>query len=51
MSTQRSLAYLVERAKSTLVASTGQDNPAINAIACAIAGISYGQYGYQDQLL
>ncbi len=50
MSTQRSLAYLVERAKSTLVASTGQDNPAINAIACAIAGISYGQYGYQDQL-
>ncbi|RYU50027.1 baseplate J/gp47 family protein [Aliivibrio finisterrensis] len=50
MSTQRSLATLVERAKSTLVAKTGQNNPAIDAIACAIAGVSYGQYGYQDQL-
>lgn len=50
MSTQRSLASLVERAKSTLIASTGQNNPAIDAIACAIAGVSYGQYGYQDQL-
>ena len=50
MSTQRSLASLVERAKSTLVAKTGQNNPAIDAIACAIAGVSYGQYGYQDQL-
>lgn len=50
MSTQRSLVALVERAKSTLVAKTGQNNPAIDAIACAIAGVSYGQYGYQDQL-
>lgn len=50
MSTQRSLATLIERAKSTLVAKTGQNNPAIDAIACAIAGVSYGQYGYQDQL-
>ena len=50
MSTQRSLVSLVERAKSTLVAKTGQNNPAIDAIACAIAGVSYGQYGYQDQL-
>ncbi|MEC4728166.1 baseplate J/gp47 family protein [Shewanella sp. D64] len=50
MSTQRSLSALVERAKSTLIAKTGQHNPAIDAIACAIAGVSYGQYGYQDQL-
>lgn len=50
MSTQRSLNELITRAKSTLVAQTGQDTPAINAIACAIAGVSYGQYGYQDQL-
>ena len=50
MSAQRSLSSLVERAKSTLVAKTGQNNPAIDAIACAIAGVSYGQYGYQDQL-
>ena len=50
MSTQRSLAALVERARSTLIASTGQYNPAIDAVACAIAGVSYGQYGYQDQL-
>lgn len=50
MSTQRSLAALVERAKSTLIAKTGQNNPAIDAIACAIAGVSYGQYGYQDLL-
>ncbi|OCH17003.1 baseplate J/gp47 family protein [Aliivibrio logei] len=50
MSAQRSLISLVERAKSTLVAKTGQNNPAIDAIACAIAGVSYGQYGYQDQL-
>ena len=50
MSVQRSLVSLVERAKSTLVAKTGQNNPAIDAIACAIAGVSYGQYGYQDQL-
>ncbi|MGR6834746.1 baseplate J/gp47 family protein [Aliivibrio wodanis] len=50
MSTQRSLVSLVERAKSTLVSKIGQNNPAIDAIACAIAGVSYGQYGYQDQL-
>lgn len=50
MSTQRSLASLIERATSTLIAKTGQRNPAIDAIACAIAGVSYGQYGYQDQL-
>ncbi|WP_375751586.1 baseplate J/gp47 family protein [Vibrio sp. HN007] len=50
MSTQRSLQELIDRAQSTLIAKTGQNNPAINAIACAIAGVSYGQYGYQDQL-
>ncbi|WED23502.1 baseplate J/gp47 family protein [Vibrio sp. JC009] len=50
MSTQRSLQELLDRAKSTLIDKTGQNNPAIDAIASAIAGISYGQYGYQDQL-
>ncbi|MUH95211.1 hypothetical protein GNP63_01420 [Aliivibrio fischeri] len=50
MSTQRSLQSLIDRATATLIAKTGQHNPAIDAIACAIAGVSYGQYGYQDQL-
>ncbi|MBD1572071.1 hypothetical protein HC725_02100 [Vibrio sp. S17_S38] len=50
MSTQRSLQALINRATSTLITTTGQNNPAIHAIACAIAGVSYGQYGYQDQL-
>ncbi|MUK93740.1 hypothetical protein GNP80_15015 [Aliivibrio fischeri] len=50
MSTQRSLPSLIDRATATLTAKTGQHNPAIDAIACAIAGVSYGQYGYQDQL-
>lgn len=50
MSTQRSLQELIDRAKSILIAKTGQNNPAIDAIACAIAGVSYGQYGYQDLL-
>lgn len=50
MSTQISLQELVDRAQATLVAQTGQNNPAIKAIASAIAGVSYGQYGYQDML-
>jgi len=50
MSTQRSLQELLDRAKATLIAKTGENNPAIDAIASAIAGVSYGQYGYQDQL-
>ncbi|MGL6026799.1 MAG: baseplate J/gp47 family protein [Vibrio sp.] len=50
MSTQISLEALINRAKSTLIAKTGQNNPAIDALACAIAGVSYGQYGYQDML-
>ncbi|GEK15207.1 baseplate J/gp47 family protein [Aliivibrio fischeri] len=50
MSTQRSLSALIDRATAILIAKTGQHNPAIDAIACAIAGVSYGQYGYQDQL-
>lgn len=50
MSTQVSLQSLIERAKATLIAETGQNSPAIHAIASAIAGVSYGQYGYQDLL-
>lgn len=50
MSTQRSLQALIDRAHATLIAKTGQNNPAIKALACAIAGMSYGQYGYQDML-
>lgn len=50
MSTQISLETLINRAKATLIAKTGQNNPAIDALACAIAGVSYGQYGYQDLL-
>ncbi len=50
MSTQRSLQELTERAQSILNTHTGQHNPAINALASTIAGISYGQYGYQDLL-
>lgn len=50
MSTQVSLQSLIDRAKATLIAETGQNNPAIHAIAAAIAGVSYGQYGYQDLL-
>ena len=51
MSTQRSLSALIDRAKSILSAKTGQSNPAIDSIACAIAAVSYGQYSYQDQLV
>ncbi|WP_418114381.1 baseplate J/gp47 family protein [Vibrio scophthalmi] len=50
MSNKPSLQQLIDRAKSTMIAQTRQNNPAINAIACAIAGVSYGQYGYQDYL-
>ncbi len=50
MSTQHSLQTLIDRAKSTLIAQTGQNNPAIHALACAMGGVSYGQYGYQDLL-
>lgn len=50
MTTQRSLNDLVNRATATLIAKTGQNNPAIQAIAACIAGISYGNYAYQDQL-
>ncbi|ODS09760.1 baseplate J/gp47 family protein [Vibrio scophthalmi] len=50
MSTQISLQALIDRAKSTLISKMGQNTPAIEAIACAIAGVSYGQYGYQDML-
>uniref|UniRef100_UPI00262E41FC baseplate J/gp47 family protein n=1 Tax=uncultured Vibrio sp. TaxID=114054 RepID=UPI00262E41FC len=41
---------LILRAEANMVAVTGQSNPAIKAIASAIAGVSYGQYGYQDLL-
>lgn len=50
MSTQVSLESLIGRAEANLVNATGQNNPAIKAIASAIAGVSYGQYGYQDLL-
>ncbi|CAK1706990.1 baseplate J/gp47 family protein [Vibrio crassostreae] len=50
MSTQRSLDSLIARAEANLVSETGQNNPATKAIAAAIAGVSYGQYGYQDLL-
>lgn len=50
MSTSPSLASLIYRAKSTLNNSLGVSNPATNAIAAAIAGVSYGQYAYQDYL-
>ena len=50
MSTQVSLESLIARAEANLTAATGQSNPATKAIASAIAGVSYGQYGYQDLL-
>ncbi|ERB66318.1 hypothetical protein G3U99_23280 [Vibrio coralliilyticus OCN008] len=50
MSTQVSLESLIARAEANLTAETGQSNPATKAIASAIAGVSYGQYGYQDLL-
>ncbi|MEZ8115177.1 baseplate J/gp47 family protein [Vibrio splendidus] len=50
MNIQISLQALIDRAKNHLLAETGQSTPAINALASAIAGVSYGQYGYQDLL-
>jgi len=50
MSTQRSLQDLLDRAKKNLMSKTGLNTPAVDAIASAIAGVSYGQYGYQDML-
>lgn len=45
-----SLKSLIDRARSTLIQKTGTQNPAIDAIAAAIGGANYGQYGYQDYL-
>lgn len=45
-----SLKELIQRVKTSLVYKTGQDNPAIDALASAIAGASFGQYSYQDYL-
>lgn len=45
-----SLAALLYRAKSTISNKLGVSNPATDAIAAAIAGVSYGQYAYQDFL-
>lgn len=50
MTTKKSLTALIERARATLSSKAGCYNPAIDAIACAIAGVSFGNYGYQDQL-
>jgi len=47
---QPSLQELIQRAKTNMVRATGQDNPAIDALASAIAGASFGQYAYQDYL-
>jgi uncharacterized phage protein gp47/JayE len=45
-----SLASLLYRAKSAITNKVGASNPATDAIAAAIAGVSYGQYAYQDYL-
>ena len=45
-----SLKELINRAKTSMVNATGQDNPAIDALAAAVAGASFGQYAYQDYL-
>jgi len=45
-----SLETLIQRAKASMVAHTGQDNPAIDALVAAIAGAVFGQYAYQDYL-
>jgi uncharacterized phage protein gp47/JayE len=50
MSNTPSLQSLIYRAKTTLKNKTGVDNPAIDAIAAAIAGVAFGQYGYADYL-
>jgi len=50
MSNTPSLAALLYRAKSTINNKLGVSNPATDAIAAAIAGVSYGQYAYQDYL-
>ncbi|WP_295898968.1 baseplate J/gp47 family protein [uncultured Vibrio sp.] len=50
MSTQVSLQDLMNRAEAHLVSVSGERNPAVRALASAIAGVSYGQYGYQDLL-
>jgi len=50
MSQTPSLAALLYRAKSTITNKLGVSNPATDAIAAVIAGVSYGQYAYQDFL-
>lgn len=45
-----SLKQLIDRAKATMVAKLGVDNPAIDALAAAIGGGNYGNYAYQDYL-
>ena len=45
-----SLASLLYRAKNTITNKVGESNPAIDAVAAAIAGVAYGQYGYADYL-
>ncbi|MCI4410833.1 MAG: baseplate J/gp47 family protein [Thiotrichales bacterium] len=45
-----SLQQLIDRAKSSLVSRLGVDNPAIDALAAAIGGGTYGNYAYQDYL-
>ncbi|WP_022940106.1 baseplate J/gp47 family protein [Psychromonas hadalis] len=50
MSKTPSLESLIYRAKTTLKNNTGVDNPAINALACAVGGVAFGQYAYADYL-
>jgi uncharacterized phage protein gp47/JayE len=45
-----SLQSLIYRAKATLKNKTGVDNPAIDGIAAAIAGVAFGEYAYSDYL-
>lgn len=48
--TKPSLQDIIQRAKTSMVRETGQDNPAIDALSSAIAGAIFGQYAYQDYL-
>ena len=45
-----SLDALIQRAKSTITSRLRVSNPAIDALAASIAGVTYGFYGYSDYL-
>lgn len=50
MTESPSLQALIYRASSTFKAKTGENTPAIDALAAVIGGIAFGQYGYADYL-